>query len=293
MKFSVVMPTYNYGRYLSQTIESVLAQTEKDFELIIIDNFSTDNTESVIGQFSDERIRYEKFANHGIVAASRNRGVKLAQGGFVAFLDSDDRWYPQKLERVRIILDENPEIDFVCHDQTWIYENRNGQKLQVRCGPWKSYEDILFRGNSFSTSATVVRREKLLEVNGSSEEKKFAGAEDYELWLRLARVCRIEFLHEPLCEYVIHDGAISGDAILRTEVLINILNAHYAEFLNSDRSFEGLYQKRKAEIYRQGARDLFRQGHRQQAKLFLDESLRFNPWSAKGYYWLLRSLLQI
>ena len=95
--FSVVIPTFNQDSFLKKAINSVLQQTFKDFEIIIIDNNSTDNTEETVKYFNLENIQYEKISNGGIIAKSRNLGIKKAKGKWIAFLDSDDDWNPRSL----------------------------------------------------------------------------------------------------------------------------------------------------------------------------------------------------
>ena len=94
---SVVMPTYNHAQFIKDAIDSVRGQTYLNWELIIIDNYSEDNTRDIIEAYADDRIRYVQFRNNGIIAASRNRGIEQAQGEYVAFIDSDDVWLPEKI----------------------------------------------------------------------------------------------------------------------------------------------------------------------------------------------------
>ena len=96
---SVVMPTYNHAQYIGEAITSVLNQDYQNLELIIVDNFSEDNTEAIVNGFNDQRIQYYQFANNGIIAASRNYGITKASGEFIAFLDSDDIWKEGKLKK--------------------------------------------------------------------------------------------------------------------------------------------------------------------------------------------------
>ena len=98
--FSIILPTYDRSNLIKTAIESVINQEYKNWELIIIDNYSKDNTEELVKNFSDKRIIFIKFKNNGIIAKSRNYGVKLAKGDYIAFLDSDDWWYPQKLKAI-------------------------------------------------------------------------------------------------------------------------------------------------------------------------------------------------
>ena len=107
---SVIMPTYNQEEYISDSVDSVLGQTYHHYELIIINNHSEDGTEEIVRSYSDPRIQYYKFNNHGIIAASRNYGIRLSKGKYIAFLDSDDIWLPKKLEKQAQMMEENPEI---------------------------------------------------------------------------------------------------------------------------------------------------------------------------------------
>ena len=115
-KFSVIMPTYNHSKFIGKAIKSVIGQSERDFELIIINNFSTDNTLKIIKNFKDSRIKVINFNNLGIIASSRNEGIKISRGQYIAFLDSDDFWFSNKLEiSLKFI---NQGHNFICHQIT-------------------------------------------------------------------------------------------------------------------------------------------------------------------------------
>ena len=152
---SIVIPTYNHAEFLKEALDSVCAQSVGDWEAIVVNNFSTDDTEQVVSGFADDRIRLVNFANHGVIAASRNQGIALAAGEFVAFLDSDDIWQPQKLERCLIRLAEG--CDLVCHGESWVRDG--GDSREVLYGPESraTFNALLFEGNCISTSAVVVR----------------------------------------------------------------------------------------------------------------------------------------
>ena len=108
--FSVVIPNFNHGRYLKEAIDSVLSQDYKNWELLIIDNYSTDNSDEVISSYNDSRIRFFKINNEGIIAKSRNLGIKNAKAKWIAFLDSDDIWYYNKLSKLKELTGNNFEI---------------------------------------------------------------------------------------------------------------------------------------------------------------------------------------
>ena len=110
---SVIIPLYNKEHFVAKTIESVLAQTYKDYELIIVNDGSTDHSADVVSTFSDARIRYEEQANGG-VSSARNHGLRMAKGEFVAFLDADDTWYPDFLEQMMRLYTAYPDYSFFC-----------------------------------------------------------------------------------------------------------------------------------------------------------------------------------
>lgn len=209
---TVVIPTYNHAHFLGSALRSLRAQTFANWEAVVVNNYSQDDTVSVVESFRDPRIRLENFQNGGIIAASRNRGIKLARGRYVAFLDSDDVWYPEKLAHCIVRLEEG--YDLVCHGLRWVREN--GAR-DVFYGPAKraSFDSLLYNGNCIATSATMVLRDALKSVAGFSEDSKIVTAEDYHLWMKLARVgARMGFLHEILGEYRFHADNQSG-AVLR------------------------------------------------------------------------------
>ncbi|MBF0483595.1 MAG: glycosyltransferase [Candidatus Omnitrophica bacterium] len=286
---SVVMPTYNFGHLISRAIDSVIQQKYGGWELIIIDNFSSDNTEQVVSEYKDHRIRYLKFANNGVIAASRNKGIELACGKFVAFLDSDDLWYPSKLEKVILYFKAHPDCDFLCHDENLLYED--GHSKAIRYGPWKKYKELLYCGNSFSTSAVVAKKNILTLCDCFSTDLDEVGVEDYDLWLKISRVGRMEFLHEVLGAYYIHEGAFSSKVERLYSHLLNVLMRHYSE-IESKSWLDSLRMRiRLAEILRQTARDLLKKGEKSAALPYSKKALLTNPFSFKAIYTFCSAIL--
>ncbi len=192
---SVVIPTYNRAGLLTEAVESVIAQTFQDWELIVVDDGSTDSTKERIARFDDTRIRYLGQDNRG-VSHARNRGAEMARGAWIAFLDSDDLWKPRKLQRQMERLQANSNYR-LCHtDEIWFRDGRrlNQKKIHRKRGGW-IYEDCL-RLCVVSPSSILLTRSVWERFGGFDE--KFPVCEDYELWLRLS--CRLPFLHvaEPL-----------------------------------------------------------------------------------------------
>ena len=155
--FSIVMPNYNHGNYLRESIDSVLNQDFPNWELLIIDNFSSDNSDKVILSYNDSRIRVFKIQNEGIIAKSRNLGIKKAKAKWIAFLDSDDIWYPNKLSKIIQLTDS--DLDIICSNE-YQYDLEKGIKkpLYYNLKSNNFYSELLLKGNRLSTSSTVVRR---------------------------------------------------------------------------------------------------------------------------------------
>lgn len=226
---SVVIPTYNHAHFLKEALESVHAQTYPYWEAIIVNNFSEDDTIEVIGSFNDAfRLRLVNFRNHGVIAASRNEGIRHAHGEFVAFLDSDDTWQPEKLARCVESLQAG--CDLVCHGEIWTYEN--GVRRQVSYGPTDRarYDRLLYGANCISTSATVVRKVVLDQLGGFSENPEFVTAEDYELWLRISKAShRFCFIPDMLGEYRIHGDNASKAVFRNTNAILAVIGHHFAQ----------------------------------------------------------------
>ena len=223
---SVVIPTYNQADFLRQAIQSVFDQSYSSWEIIIVDNESTDHTESVIRSFRSGKIKRLKIQNHGIIAASRNTGIRHARGKFIAFLDSDDYWFPEKL-RSSIDQMTREKADAVCHSEYWLFEN--GQQKAVSYGPADrcTFRDLLKKGNCLSTSAILVKKEQVLEVGGFSENAAFKTVEDYDLWIRLVKHgCRFTFNNTLLGVYRIHSSGNSQSIAKHANATLALLH-HY------------------------------------------------------------------
>ena len=226
-QISVVIPTYNHAQFLEQALNSVRAQTYADWEAIVVNNYSEDNTVEVVKSFADSRIQVVNLHNHGVIATSRNEGIRRAAGRYIAFLDSDDVWYPDKLVRCVAALETG--CDLVCHGEMWSQDGVPPRRIVY--GPaWRAqYSRMLYRGNCISTSATVIRKALLDRLGGFSEDPAMVTAEDYDLWLRIARnTNRLCFIPEVLGEYRIH-GANASKVIQRNmEAELAVIERHFA-----------------------------------------------------------------
>jgi glycosyltransferase involved in cell wall biosynthesis len=277
---SVVIPTYNHARYLGCALESVLDQTYTNWEAIVIDNHSTDNTDEVMASFTDPRITYLKIHNNGVIAASRNAGIRTAKGEWVAFLDSDDRWYPRKFEQCISHLENG--ADLVAHGLKVIGEG-NGY---IICGPKQraTFDALLNKGSCITPSATMIRKSILNKVQGFSESPRLNTAEDYHLWIKLANEnISMEFLAEILGEYRVHADNQSGSAVRHMHSALEVIDDFlpvdaYATFSKKLRA-----RRCKARPYYGAARQLYKNKNFSEAwPLFLC-SVIFWPFQMRSY----------
>lgn len=198
--FAVVLTTHNRRDLLLRAIQSVLQQTWTDFELLVLDNGSTDGTQEAVQAIHDPRVVY--CPNPRPTASCdvpRNLGLARARGRYIAFLDDDDFWYPEKLRRTREAFAQHPDVAAVCHyEHLWIGDRVAGV---LRHGPWTEdfFERLLYDRNCLSSCATTLTTELLRQCGGFTIRPEMDGVADYDCWLRLAaRGARIHFLEEPL-----------------------------------------------------------------------------------------------
>lgn len=212
--FSVIIPTFNRVEKLKKTIQSVLNQTFYDFELLVMDDGSIDQTQVMVDSFGDSRIHYEWAVNSGGPATPRNRGIDKARAEWVCFLDADDLWYPTKLDMVVQAISENHDVDVFCHNEIMLVRD-TGRKKLLSYGPFEDnfYQAMLTGGNRLSTSACTVRREFLNSFDlRFNQSKDYVILEDYDLWLRIAlNGGRFYFINRPLGEYIIENDNISSN----------------------------------------------------------------------------------
>ena len=208
---SVIMPTYNRADYLKKAVQSVLDQTFNEFEIIIINNYSIDNTVEVIKAFNDGRIKVINFKNEGIIAKARNQGIMQSVGKYIAFLDDDDLWCPDKLELQIKYMDEHPEFDLVYSNALIIDEHgsRNGLlKNPTDAKTGHVFIDLLY--DNFIPILTVLIKREIIETNGVfNEDPSMRAAEDYEYWLCASLKFNFGYIDKVLALYRIHSEGVS------------------------------------------------------------------------------------
>lgn len=206
---SVVVATYNCAQYLPQTIGSVLAQTYRDYEIVVVNDGSTDYTDEVMSSFvNNHGVRYYTIPHWG-VARAKNAAIAKAQGEYVAFLDADDLWEPTKLQKQMDVFRKNPSAGLVCSDVRWVDDRGDATPSEPRRLFQGQVLPHLY-GNNFVSFSTCVVRRTLLERCGAFDESLGLN-EDYDLWLRLSLVTEFDYVPEMLAAYRLRNGQVSAD----------------------------------------------------------------------------------
>jgi len=227
---SVIIPIYNRAHVLARAIQSVLDQTYQDFEIIVVDDGSTDNTEEIVKSFNDPRIRYIRHEENKGAAAARNTGIKAAKGEFIAFQDSDDKWLPEKLEKQMKVFENAPAKVGVVYTGFWRIENN--KKIYIPFS-WLTQKEgnihkELLKENFIGTPAALVRKE-CFEKAGMFDEK-LPRLQDWELVIRLSKYYNFKCIDEPLLisYYTLDSISANNDALIKALKLI--LSKHFNDF---------------------------------------------------------------
>ncbi len=228
---SIIMPSYNTGAFIIKTIQSVLNQSYENWELIIVDDCSTDNTDEVVLPYlNDQRIRYIKNEKNCGAAVSRNRALREAKGKWIAFLDSDDLWVPEKLEK---------QIHFMeVHDYAFTYTDYmiqlNGEWLPyVYTGPNVVNRRKMYNYCYFSTITVMYNREKI----GLIQIERLRKNNDYAMWLQAIEKSNCYRLPECMSFYIKHEGSVSSGSKIK---LIKWHYILYKDGLHKNKVISGL-----------------------------------------------------
>ena len=207
---SIVMPSYNTGRFIEETIESVLAQSYPVWELIIVDDCSTDNTDDVVNQFlADERIRYIKNDTNSGAAVSRNRALREAKGKWIAFLDSDDLWEPDKLKKqISFMRDNDYHFSYTNYIEIDEESKANGKSLT---GPKRISKHGMYN-YCWMGCLTVMYDADTVGLIQIADIKK---NNDYAMWLKVCKKANCYLLNETLARYRKRSGSISNHGYMK------------------------------------------------------------------------------
>ncbi len=244
---SVIIPTFNSSQFISTAIKSVLKQSYSNFEILVVDDGSTDNTADILREYSDQIIYIYK--PNGGPASARNIGIKRSAGEYIAFLDADDFWLPNRLAIQVNYLKENPNIALV-HSNTWILENGNEPYpafINYKPPSGRVFEE-LFLNNHINLLTVMLRRSFFDIANGFDEAKDLIGFEDYDLWLRIALEYPIAYLDKIVSIYRIHNDNISNEinSIYKSLFILNKFSM-MEQFLQ--KSFQILFIEKKNRVF--------------------------------------------
>jgi glycosyltransferase involved in cell wall biosynthesis len=210
-RVSVIIPTCNRSELLAQAIGSVLGQSYQDFELLVVDDASDDGTGAIIGSFPDPRITYTRHPRRRGGAAARNTGIARARGEYVAFLDDDDEWLPDKLARQVELMSKSAPVVGASYTGCVVVE-RNSCRIRSQITPRRKgrlYPAILADNFIGGTSSVVAKRSCLEQLGGFDE--RLPSFQDYDLWIRLAREFDFESIADPLLRYSVHERQVWTD----------------------------------------------------------------------------------
>lgn len=253
IKISVVIPTYNHATFLKRALDSVISQEFSSFEIIVVDNHSSDNTKEVINSFNNPKIKYFKIHNQGVIGVSRNYGMTKASGEWIAFMDSDDLWYPARLSVCEKYFDaNNNEFDVLSTNEMMVFSNSSKKKV-LHHGPssMNLYKDMIIYGNRLSPSATIIRK-SFIDKFGIrfSQSKDFVTAEDYDFWLQLAyKKARFIFINSIQGEYSIHGNNASSQLDVQASAAKSVLKKHIFEIQAFEKDRKKLWRKARSRIY--------------------------------------------
>ena len=287
-KVSIIIPTYNRANFLPRTIKSVLNQTFQDFELIIVDDCSTDNTQEVVKEFQkkDDRIRYIRLdKNSGAPAHPRNVGIQNARGNFISFLDSDDECFPEKLEKQLELFEKGPaDLGFVGCNALMV-EEKNGKILkEIKLPSFlkrNTFEKLL--EHCFMNISVLIKSRVLDNVGLFDENLKFA--EDWDMWIRISYKYNFDFVLKPLLKRYIHGGNVTQT--LSVDEKIKDLKYILKKYKNLYRKYPEAHSIRlrnMGTIYLLG-------GDMKMARKYFIKAIKVSPWYLRSYLNFIVSLL--
>lgn len=207
---SVIIPAYNAEGYLAETIESALAQTFRSFEIFVVDDGSADRSADIAERYAPQ-VRVLRKKNGG-PASARNLGICESSGNFIAFLDSDDLWMPDKLARQVAYFESHPAVGLLYGEALMFTIADGGKKVEGKIGyAGEASLRLLLYGDFIPNSTVMIRRECVDRVGLLNESRDLIAVEDYEYWMRIANLFPIAGMPEPLAWYRLRDGNLMGD----------------------------------------------------------------------------------
>ena len=233
---SVIIPTYNRAHLISRAIKSVLTQTYQNFEIIVVDDGSKDNTEEVVKSFRDKRIRYIRHKKNKGAPAARNTGIRTAKGKYVALQESDDEWLSKKLEEQMKAFECAPPNVGVVYSGVWLI-SKEKRKLLMPHKEGNIHKDIL-RGCYIGTPTVVVKKECFSKAGMFDE--KLPCKQERELWIRISKYYHFKYIDEPLVIAHWCPDGITANREKQPQGLKLLLKKHFKE-INQDKTLLAQY----------------------------------------------------
>jgi glycosyltransferase involved in cell wall biosynthesis len=208
LKVSVIIPTFNRAQFLRLAIESVLSQTFQDFDIVVVDDESKDDTQEVVRSFGDDRIKYIRHDAARGGSAARNTGITNSDSKYIAFLDDDDEWLPEKLEMQVDLLEKSRSKVGAVYTGHLVVDNNSGKILREWTPKRRGniYNDMFSR-NWISTASSLLLRRDCFNKAGLFDEN-LPSFQDYDLWIRISKDFDFEYIDKPLVKYRIHGNKI-------------------------------------------------------------------------------------
>lgn len=288
---SVVIPTRDRAQYIVEAIESVLAQTYPDYEIIVIDDGSTDSTRESLAQYvKNDRLRYERQDALG-VSAARNHGVRLARGRFIALLDSDDLFLPTKLEKQMALFGQDPELGFVhCNFSKFDDQDRELGVRDTSRHQGSIYPQILQEWSVLMAMPCMLVRKVVFETVGGFDEQ-MSWAEDMDLWRRIARKYPVGTVSEALVKVRVHSASTTFGKVGAADGFKRYLDKAFVE----DPALSPMFRRRAyAKMHAKLAQNLLGEGGTAQMHIVRDHSLKALanwPLQISAVFSILASLL--
>lgn len=283
VQVSIIIPTYNRAGLLHSAIASVLNQTFHDFEIVVVDDGSEDNTREIVMGFHDKRIKYIRHMINKGEASTRNTGIMNSNAQYIAFLDDDDEWLQEKLRlQVNLFKNSPPGVGGVYSGFVVIDMNDKsilGQKIPRKRG--NIYHDI-FVENCIGTPSTVIVRKECFERVGLFDESIAYGL-DYDMWIRISKEFHFEYIEEPLVKYYVHENRLSNNPEIRIRGLETILHKYSRFFAFNSKRYSRSYLSL-------GLLCCYSGKIRKGIKAFIN-AIRLYPFEPRNYFNLGLSLL--
>lgn len=281
---SVVIPTNNRSSLLLNAIKSVQEQTYKQLEIIVIDDASTDDTKKVVNSIKDNRIKYFKNDNSQGGSYSRNKGIENSSGDYIAFLDDDDEWVPEKLYMQIKVIENDKKIGLVYTGAEIIYLPQN-IKYYNKPNKQGDLSQAIIKHNYIGTTSSVLIRKEILKASGGFDTR-LPALQDYDLWIRICQKSRIGYVNQPLIKYYnyAHVKQISNDTS-KYEYSLKLFDEKHSYLISQLNDKE-----RKKRLTRRfnylGKREM-RNKNKKSARKYFIEAIKYNfNINSTAYYFI-------